>query len=190
MTPNGDVFIDATVFHLGNGSAKFDGTADSISTPASADFAFDFGGHIQDFTFDFWVRFDGSLDWTAVDNYFYSYNKGADANSCFLINGADTLSVVLQGSTYNFGWTPSGDVWYHVAVVADASSPRNLKVFIDGDQIGVTQSSSDVITCGNPFIVGAGFSDTSPLNGWIDEFRVSRIARWSGHFTPNTAEYS
>jgi len=64
-------------------------------------------------------------------------------------------------------------------------------MFIDGTQIGTTQT--DTSTIGNftgVFSVGSGYAGIVH-NGWMDEFRLSKgIARWTANFNPPTEAYT
>jgi hypothetical protein len=93
-------------------------------------------------------------------------------------------------SSISFAWAPSQNVWYHVAFVRSGTSAL---AFVDGTQIGTTQTlSGTLFDSATGLYVGVGSSSlTEPLFGWIDEFRVSKgVARWTANFTPPTSAYS
>jgi hypothetical protein len=83
--------------------------------------------------------------------------------------------------------------WYHIAFERVATT---CKIFIDGVSQTLTElnaiGTSDVGDLSGNLVIGrnanAGWGQY--VNGWIDEFRVSKgIARWTANFTPPTAEY-
>lgn len=184
ITAHGNAQNDTAQFATLTGnsaSALFDGTGDYLTTPNSTDFDMGTG----DFTIDFWLRFNS----TSVVQNFCGANESLGTNTLQVrynnINGQ--LQMFMQGLTYAVAWTPSTATWYHVAVTRSGTS---MRAFINGTQLGATQTSSDNIDCGTDYSIGSVENGTSPLNGWIDEFRLSKgIARWTANFTPPTAEY-
>ena len=192
VTANGDAQIDTAQQKFGTGSGLFDGTGDYLSVPDHADWDFAAG----DFTVDFWVRFNSvaanctfagqstggtdrawSIQWTTSNLLFFQYSTAASGGSA-------------NANAWSFAWTPSTATWYHVAVVRNGA---DLKAFIDGTQIGITQNiSTDTIRDSAVELrIGVRNDAGSPLNGWLDELRISKgIARWTANFTPPTEAYS
>jgi hypothetical protein len=84
-------------------------------------------------------------------------------------------------------WSPNNDQWYHIAV---DRSGTDIKLYIDGTSVA-TGSSNYNISESTAFYVGINSDgSTRSWNGWIDEFRVSSVARYAGNFTPPTSAYS
>jgi hypothetical protein len=96
---------------------------------------------------------------------------------------------IFTGSTGTGSTSLSTNVWYHVAVVRDAT---NLKVYLNGSQeISITAPS---ISGARSLRIGGGrdgggFPNTD-LNGWMDEVRVSNTARYTAAFTAPTAAFT
>lgn len=185
-TANGNAQIDTAQFKFGGASGLFDGSGDYLSSPDSDDFYFN-----TNFTIDFQVRFQSLsasqyLFSQLVDGnngmHFYWFQPTARLYFHFMDAGVDTVIA-------NNAWSPSTNTWYHVAVVRTGN---DYKMFIDGAQIGTTVTDNSSITnYAAPFIVGGGNLGGLPVNGWVDEFRISKgIARWTSNFTPPTAEYA
>jgi len=189
----GNAQIDTAQSRFGGASGLFDGTGDYLSVPDSADWNFGTG----DFTIDFWVRFN-ALPGAGGAMMFYS--QRVDDNNrvnFFLYNDAGTYKwwfrvfsggVNLIDVQKNAVALATG-TWYHVAVVRNGN---DFMIFQDGTQCGTTVTDSDLIpNLAAALEIGAyasGFSDG--LNGWLDEFRVSKgVARWTSDFTPPTARY-
>ena len=92
---------------------------------------------------------------------------------------------------YTFSWTPTTGVWYFVAV---SRSGTSLRAFINGSQIGTTQTAStdfSNINTTDGFQIGkmiAGGGTSYYLNGYIDDLRITKgYARYTGSFTaPST----
>ena len=59
----------------------------------------------------------------------------------------------------------------------------------DPNRTQAQQGFDDALNA-TPMGIGANSDGTRPLNGWLDEFRISKgIARWTSNFTPPTQEY-
>ena len=73
------------------------------------------------------------------------------------------------------------NTWYHIAVCRSGTS---LRVFLDGTQVGSTFSDStdyinDYFSLGN---FGANVSAARGWDGYVDEFRISYMARYTANF--------
>lgn len=165
----------------------FNGTSAKLSLADSDDWNFGSG----DWTIDFWVRFND----VSAAQYFYS--QYADNNNCFhlrwAINNRFYIEIYNAATETLVGyanWTPVTNTWYHIEVVKSNSTAY---LFIDG--IGQTLNDSSFNgSCPNVaselYIGASANAGTSPVNGWMDEFRVSKgIARHTANFTPPTAPY-
>ena len=148
------------------------------------------------FTIDAWIRptADGSF-------YILGGNPGstqADTTLPSWMFYVDTSTNIVHFgyytaySTYPISMTVSAALdpnnWYHVAVSRDSSS--NIRIFVNGNQVGSTLVNSTSIT--NAFsLIGAGGvkngndnRSTGFLTGYIDEVRFSKgVARWTSNFT-------
>ena len=89
-------------------------------------------------------------------------------------------------------WSPSADTWYHIAIARDSSS--DLRFFVDGTELGsatnVTATfyqSSAALAIANYLNSGAG--GTTPFKGYMDELRISKVARYTGTFTRSTTAF-
>jgi len=158
---------------------------DYILAVGSSHFAFG----ADDFTIDFWVRFN-SVTGTAViydsrplatnGAYPTIYRSGTSLR--YLVSSVDRITgaTVLAINT-----------WYHVALIRKGTS---TKLFLDGVQEGSTYTDTNVYLNGasRPSIGGAGDTlQTNGLNGWLDEVRVVRFADWNNlPFTAPVAAHS
>ena len=76
--------------------------------------------------------------------------------------------------------------WHHIAVVRSGTT---TKFYLDGVEQGTltgTLTSNDVLYLG---YLGE-LPSLTWFNGWIDELRVSTVARWTENFDPPTSPYS
>lgn len=187
VTANGNAQIDTAQSKFGGAGGLFDGTGDYLSVPDSADWYFATG----DFTIDFRVRFNSVASNAAF------YNQYVDGNNEIrLFWSQSAAQLILQNYTGGVAtidvrkaWSPSINIWYHVAVVRNGN---NFMMFIDGTQIGTTDSdASEVTNFAAGIEIGRSDVGSSNLNGWLDEYRISKgIARWTSNFTPPTAPYA
>lgn len=78
----------------------------------------------------------------------------------------------------------------HVAVTREGNQAR---LFIDGVQVGTTLSNPGTLPTIDRFTIGDGLrsgSSSTPWNGYIDEFRVTKgQALYIANFTPPTAPF-
>jgi hypothetical protein len=191
VTAVDDAQIDTAQSKFGGASGLFDGTGDYLSLDDSADWFF----NGSDFTIDFRLRLaalpaDGNSEFLATqfvsttDRWIFIYynSSGTYQYQFYLYSGGSTLVSVLKTSTLSI------NTWYHVALVRSGSS---WYVFQDGAQVGTTVTSSQLIPdLAGSLYIGQRGSGSSYLNGWLDEFRISKgIARWTANFTPPTAAY-
>lgn len=90
----------------------------------------------------------------------------------------------------DFNTDLSTGTWYHVAIVRNSAT---LTCYLNGTAEATTYNIStySVNSSQAPLLIGnAGYSyATEGFNGWIDEFRISKVARWTSDFTPPIAEY-
>jgi hypothetical protein len=192
VTAYGNAQIDTAQSKFGGASGLFDGTGDYLSIPDSNDWYFGTG----DFTIDSWGKFNVlPADWQVANFYTQRIDAGNeirfglknDAGIYYWVlavaSGGSFIIQTSQPATVTTG------VWYHVAIVR---SGNNFMIFQDGVRVGSTVEDADAIPDFNSSItIGAGEGGTGQfLNGWLDEFRVSKgIARWTSNFTPPTQEY-
>ncbi len=187
---NGDAQIDTVQSKFSGASGLFDGMGDYLYTADSDDWNFGNGN----FTVDFWVRFN------TLSGYNWLWSQRADSNNSielFLyITGPDAyfqMIAVDNGNILVNYYTPrtaiSLNTWYHVAVVRNSNS---WKTYLNGANIHSQTANVTLPDISTNFVIGARGDDFfSPINGWIDEFRVSKgVARWTNDFTPPSSEYA
>jgi len=189
ITAYGNARISTAQSKSGGASGLFDGTGDYLSLADSADWNFKSG----DFTIDFWVRFaalpaDGSLFMIANQresdaNNWCIYVKRSGATYYWYVEtkaGGTGKSVASPGLAIN--------TWYHVAYVKSSGTGY---VFQDGTQCGIAAAWGIVDDYAGLLYIGEYGSGAFYLNGWLDEFRVSKgVARWTSNFTPPTGAYA
>jgi len=186
LTSNGNVQIDTAQSKFDSSSALFDGSGDSISFSNSEDFHFGTGS----FTIDTWVRFN-SLDTGAGQNLFAGYINATGSLQFYWLNGNFHFWYVNKNIVETSGLPAMAtNTWYHVALVRNGNS---WNLYLNGTSYGSATDSTDLVALNhvNGTAIGREVStDGQYLNGWIDEFRVSKgIARWTTNFTAPSSEY-
>jgi len=196
VTAVADAQVDTAQSKFGGASALFDGTGDSLTVPDSSDW--DLWSGTGSSTIDFWVRFaalpadDFSIDLIgqAVDTSNYW--------DIFVYNSSGTYHLYLKsrvGGTIDFEYWGiltglSIDTWYHFAIEENAGTAN---FYLDGvlQTKDVTAGFISPTLWSVPLTI-APTTWGAPLNGWIDELRISKgIARYNdNNFTAPTVAYS
>lgn len=132
----------------------------------------------SDFTIDYWVK-------PEHNGYMYEEQVISNVSYTLWIGEESGRFVVRQydnGNQIHAGILPH-DTFTHVAVVR---CNNVLYLFINGVLQGTSGAPS--YTNADNFCIGGRTSDNK-FSGWIDEFRLSNVARWTSDFTPPSKPY-
>jgi hypothetical protein len=181
---SGNAQLDTAQKKFGSASLLLDGTTDFVTIPDNDNWFFDAGN----FTIDFWVRPHDIAtaqqfftQFTDANNRQIFYLNGASLGYKFILGGVDKASF---GAAHGF----TADTWYHIAIVRNGN---RYDMYKNGTSIANVTDATAFPDFTGTFNIGANPSGTESLNGWIDEFRISKgIARWTGNFTVPTTKYS
>ena len=195
----GNAKISTAQSKFGGASSLYDGTGDYLLLANSSDFNF------------------GSGNWTAEFWWYQPSNVAAGVYStllCFGVangdtgwlistepstnpvlvisssNGSNSLSIIANSA----GTTAA--TWNHIAVVVNSSVAT---IYVNGTASGSTGAIQPKASTGL-FYIGGGLGGLSSgtfgstgdiihLNGYLDEIRVSNIARYTANFTPSTTPF-
>lgn len=196
---NSSVAVSSAEVKYGTSSLYFNG-ASYLSIPDSSAFSFGAG----DFTLEAWVLVTSSITSGTYRSICCKYSAGStgteDAFQFLINNNAGTMQVtttLVSGTTetaYSFNITGVdtllNSTWNHIALTRSAGS---IRCFFNGTQIGTTQTYSSSVNQGTlPLLVGA--RTYAPLdlyfNGYIDDLRITKAARYTANFTPSTGPLS
>lgn len=164
-----------------------------------------------DFTIEQFVRFQALPTGSNKSTIFCKWDEAANQRSyelflgsvglnngslCFQTSTDGTVSSVAQPIIYPF--TPTLDVWYHMAVVRASGE---LLLFVNGQQLGLPIADSNLYFVGSASVGlgGQPVSTSGPgtptfagasLQGWLDEVRLTvGFARYTSNFTPTTIAF-
>jgi hypothetical protein len=186
---------------FGGSSVLLNGTTDYLAITATNAVGANIPGlelHAGDFTIEGWYYLN-ALPASTATLFTITGNSTAYAAARLDVLAAGTMQLLI--STTGAAWainytTPTGagnvlntGQWYHIALVRSGS---NFYIFVDGNQRGVTQTNSSALYGGSGYnFIGAIFNTTyqSFLNGYVDEFRVTKYARYTANFTPPTQAF-
>lgn len=175
----GNAQASQTQTKFGASSMYFDGTGDYLQLPATPNLSFGTG----DFTVEFWVRFDS----IAADRGFLGSSAGG-YDFVWRTSTGLNLGRINTAFDNTFAWSPSINVWYHVAY---SRSGTSLKVFVDGAQVGTTATNSNSYDAVTAAIIGGSTTADRLMNGYLDDFRITKgVARYTANFTPPSRTFA
>jgi hypothetical protein len=170
-------------------SYVFDGTGDYLQIPDHADWDFP----QSNFTVEFWIYLsDGSAP--AAEMFIWAQHVDTSNEHNIRINGTsgsiryfvkESPSVSITSNTAVLG----NSTWNHVAVVR---SGNDYYIWIDGvDQVASGSPDADTPgTLAGDVYIGQRGNGSTYLNGYIDEIRISDIARYTTGFTPSSTQFT
>lgn len=196
VTANGNATQSTAQSKFGGKSAYFDGIFDKLTIPNNSAFHFGSG----DYTVEAWLYvpqintqggggfFSHAQNMSGFENRQFSFS----VNSTGLALQFSTNGVSYQSITFSTS-LPSNQ-WIHVAF---ARASGTLRAFVDGTQIGTSQSNNATyFTSPAPICVGASGQFVAQgeeyldFEGYIDELRITKgVARYTANFTPPTAPF-
>lgn len=196
-TPFGSHSIATDQVKFGAGSGRFGGgTGDYISAPDHADFTMG----ASNFTLEYWVRFatvaattqqiSGQCDaaGTAGSQSVTTQLNASNKMQGYFVDTGNAVAGAAASTT-----TIVANTWYHF--VYQRTSVSRMDLFLDGvNETGANAGGVTVKDSTTVYSIGRlGALVNAGLNGWIDDFRLTKgIARYAGspsNFIPPTAQY-
>ena len=175
----GGAQISTSQSKFGGSSVYFNGTSSVLEFFPGSSMVF--GG--ESFTVEAWIRLETlSSSWYLVDarntgqtsNWAIAYTSGG----LDWFNGsADTIRT----------WNPVANTWYHIAFVRTYAS---CQFYIDGVPLGAPINDTTTFTVApTASYIGSRFNGTERFQGYMDEFRITKGARYPENFTPPTTAH-
>jgi glucan-binding YG repeat protein len=181
ITRNGDTTQGSFNPYMPSGywSGFFDGTGDYLQIANTS--ALNFDGQ---FCVEGWVNFSA----LNTQNFLVSQFNGSVESGWLVRHTGTNLRLYASAGAINIdrAWTPTIGVWYHFAVTRDSSN--NVRMFVDGSQIGTTATSiTNNPSTGDPARVGGHPGIATDTNAYLSNIRVVKgSAVYTGNFTPPT----
>ena len=173
VTAVGNAQISTTQSKYGGASGYFDGAGDYLSIAANA--AINLSS--SDFTIEFWIR--PAPKTNAVDAAF-----GYSNYACMFYHNGTNWTLELSSTGFSNQLVISCAVtlndWQHIAIVRSGSS---IVVYKDGISSATGTFSGTVATSGRNLRIGDN-GNSQNINGYIDDFRITKYARYQSSFTP------
>jgi hypothetical protein len=183
----GDAQLSTVQKKNGATSMYFDGSGDYL-TSANSDLAFGTG----DFTVEFWM-YSADVSGATQRGLFQTSTTAGGLSTGYttgitIVQGANGVSALNGGCTaIILGTNISGptsvlttNVWHHIAITR---SDGNCRLFVNGVQHGTTTAITGAINATN-IAVGGYYNSAYLFSGYIDDFRITRSARYTSNFTP------
>ena len=179
---NGNAQLSTAQEKFGQSSVLLDGTGDYLFVASNSDFGFGTG----DFTLEGWFRFTNFTNGPAL--FDMRAAGGTEVKPVVYCGSDGRLYYYVNGSNRITGNILSANTWYHISV---SRSGTSTKMFQDGTQVGSTYTDSNnypatVLSIG----IASWNTSFSALNGYVDEVRVSKVARYTANFTAPTATFA
>tara|TARA_E500000331_G_scaffold277144_1_gene269856 strand:- start:123 stop:2165 length:2043 start_codon:yes stop_codon:yes gene_type:complete len=182
LTLYGNAKISTGQAKFGNTSMVFDGTGDYVTLPSSSFKPFGTG----DFTIECFARFD-AINGKGLFQLGASYLPSAVTGPAVFASVAtnNPWRIYYGTSEADASVSPSADTWYHVAYVRSSGV---TKLYVDGTSV-ISQNDTTNYT-NTFFVIGGGYSLSFLMDGYIDEFRISHMARYTSNFTAPTKAFT
>ena len=175
VTAVGNAQISTTQSKYGGASAYFGGSTDRI-TAVTTNSTF-----TGDFTWECW--FYPTSD---TNTYKALFSAGSEtAGRYVLLQYGSNIVVDLYGVGQNINVScgiTANSGWHHVALVRSGTT---VTLYYDGVS-KATATRSGTVGNTNGFFCGNNSAGTNPYNGYIDDLRVTKYARYTSAFTPPT----
>ena len=166
----GDARVSTSKQKYGSGAMYFDGTGDWLSINAPTNLL-NFG--TGDFTIECWVYLN------AVPS---GYPPIITNENGFYINFRGSGTIALTDTSTAYATSPSAltaGSWFHVAIVSSSGSSR---IYVNGT--GGTAVACSVNWTATTITYIGGSPSYPAINGYIDDLRVTKYARYTTTFTP------
>lgn len=187
VTRNGTPIISTAGYYFGGASGVFGGSSDYL-TVADSNMAVGSG----DFTIECFIYL---ISLQSGIRTLWAHRSSGDA-----VGGASLTHTNGSIRLYIAGYNPYWEVldfspgltfllntWHHVALVRDGNT---IRTFLDGQAGSTTSVSTGAISTSDSFSIMAGSAvGGQEVNGYLDEFRLTKAARYQSSFDPPTAPF-
>jgi hypothetical protein len=155
-----------------------------FEVPKSYKLAF---GPSQNFTFECWVRITPQNASGPDSHVFDCCDSSINENriKCGYVVAQNKFYVLRNGSAIYSSFASAYDTWHHIAI---ARYNGAFTLYINGAVAGSAADATDFQPA--RIVLGQTMNATTHgLDGWMDQFRVSKVARYTSAFTPPTTAF-
>jgi hypothetical protein len=176
----GNAQVSTNIVKYGTGSIAFDGNGDYLTLPSNSNLSFGTG----DFTIECWAYILGTSSGGGNNDYgSFADFRTANASQvnvlwCFLAGSAPIFYV--NGSTRITGSNITLSTWTHLALCRVSGV---TKMFMGGTQVGSSYTDTNNYTS-TVARIGGNINGDSFLYGYLDDYRITKYARYTSNFTP------
>jgi hypothetical protein len=181
IVANGNAQLSTAQEKFGGSSILFDGSGDYLQLDTFGPVA----GSNQNFTIEMWIRWNSLTGGQGITSDRPPTTENFVATNFYLEKNSS--------NTFFFGYKDNGDIintssvaantWYHLAVVRNLGTTT---LYLNGTATGNTLSYTGIVGDGS-LSIGAVVGQY--MNGYIDEFRISNVARYTANFTAPTTTF-
>lgn len=169
--------VNCGVLHLTGGSA---------TSPSNSSYT------VSAFTIEAWIRPSTVVGSQNILGHWGLFSAFTGSYGIYLTEAAPALAFTCDGKTF-LGVVSTTNIvaneWVHIAGVFDgAANNSNARIYVNGVMTGASNQpcTSPHATTGIPFQIAYDDPEGgNPMQGYMDEARLSSVARYSGTtFTP------
>jgi len=167
--------LTTSIVKFGSNSIQFNGTS-YLKVTGSTNTNFSVG--TGDFTVECWI-YPTAATWTSGNFYIWDFGPTLQyyQNQLSFYNTTIGVGSSLYASTK----TLSSSTWSHLAIARQGGTTR---MFVNGTLI--TSASDGFSIVPSPLYIGAASNLTLPFQGYISDFRFTKLARYTASFTSAT----
>lgn len=170
---------------INSSSLLLDGNSDYVTAPDHADWDLGSG----DLTIDFWMYRNSTSQGFVLGQY-----ENSDSFWNILVSGTSIeVGCKINTPPYSFivqvnaSTTLSSGQWYHIAIIR---SSGDWNIYLNGTALSLAVETNGTFgTYGDTLHIGAHPTQDTYTSAYLDEVRISNVARWTSNFTPATTPY-
>ena len=186
ITPSGNARISTTQAKFGTGSYTSNSLAGFVRVTPFSNFAFG----TRNFTIEFWYYPTSITTSVTVMGFRPQSTEGAYPTILASFGTTGTIALYSSGSNRLVTAVNALTInqWNSVALVRNSG---NTRIYINGNQSGNTLADPVNYQSGSCIIGANDFQQTGsfPVTGFLDEIRISNIARYTANYTPATQQF-
>ncbi len=186
---NAAVTVSTAAPEFGTGCGDFVASAGGyLHTPLTPGGPLDLGAG-GDWTIEMWLKFGTQA---AAGGVAHVVEIGGFAQephnyTLYIVNGVGgAISFSAPGGTTS-STAYTANTWFALAVVNHGNT---VQMYINGSAVGTPFTLSPSSNGGGNVTIGGQYGTSNdPFNGFVDELRISQVARYTSNYTPATSPF-